>query len=166
MPLTRADLSVHRDVAPDRVPELIAVQQPQLPVFSVTVRRPEVLKRIIDRAEHGQLVLDGRGDRQLRLEQPRRVLVDRRLILRVHQAKLDHVGAIVRAVRAGADINGQVHPGKPGRWHGQRDALGGSVAEPHVLHVPGGLPAPAAPRVTGVVQHLGLAVTAPGCRDG
>jgi hypothetical protein len=74
---------VHRDVAPDSVLKLVPVQQPQVPVFGVKVERREVLKRIIDRAEHG-LVLDGRGDCQLGLEQPRRVLVDRRLILRVH----------------------------------------------------------------------------------
>ena len=62
MPLARPHVGVHGDVAPGGVPEFVPVQQPQVPVFRVTVQRRQVIQRIIDRAEHGEFVLDGRGD--------------------------------------------------------------------------------------------------------
>ncbi len=46
VPLTHADVSVHRDVAPHGMPEFVPVQQPQLPVFRVAVERRQVIQLI------------------------------------------------------------------------------------------------------------------------
>ena len=75
-----------------------------------------VLQRIVDRAEHGPIGLHGRGDDQLRLEQPCRVGVGRRFLLRVHQADLDDAPAA--GVARGPPPPGT--PVRPGQGYGLR----------------------------------------------
>jgi hypothetical protein len=75
VPLTQADMSLNGDVAPDCVPELVPVQQPQVPVFEAPVDCREGIQWIVDRAEHSEFLLDGGGDGQLRLEQPRSLVI-------------------------------------------------------------------------------------------
>ncbi len=127
LPVGIVQVRMHGDVVPDREPELSAVEQPQVQLLRVVVGAgPD---RVVDGHEH----LGGpvqRRDREVRLEQPRRVGPRRRLVPAVDQGQPDDALPVART-----HLDGEEHAGQVRVLAEQRRPTGGGTVEPQLLVV-------------------------------